>query len=141
MLAATCDIINGVSNNFYGYIKRNGDIEMSPSDTLVSTINNINNSCLSGTFNSILFPPVFNIVGFFVDDMITDIALTLREKFPNSLINIPSQYCISLRNFENFSDTAITQKDVSTLMQIIDTNAVVTPQDVIYDISEKPAGD
>jgi hypothetical protein len=121
-------------NNFYGFIKRNGGTEHAPLATLNNLINHINDSRMLANNNVILFPPVFTISGFFIEDMITEIALELRSKFPNSSIGFAQAYSIECIKEERSWDSTDDQNAIEMLRMQIDTNAVVTPIDVMEDI-------
>lgn len=128
-----CDI-DHTPNNFYGFIKRNGGTEHAPLAALNNLINHINDSRMLANNNVILFPPVFIISGFFIEDMITEIALELRSKFPNSPINFAYAYSIECVKEGRSWDITDDENALAMLQMQIDTNAVVTPGDVMDDV-------
>lgn len=121
-------------NNFYGFIKRNGGTEHAPLTALNNLINHINDSRMLANNNVILFPPVFTISGFFIEDMITEIALELRSKFPNSEISFAQAYSIECIKEGRSWDSTDDQNALDILQMQIDTNAVVAPKDVMADV-------
>ena len=84
--------------------------------------------------NAILFPPVFTISGFFIEDMITEIALELRSKFPNSPIDFTQAYSIECVKENRIWDSTDDQNALEMLQMQINTNAVVSPGDVMDDV-------
>lgn len=122
-------------NNFYGFIKRNGGTEHAPLAALNNLINHINDSRMLANNNVILFPPVFTISGFFIEDMITEIALELRSKFPNSPIYFVGAYSIECVKGSHDWDIIDDHTALDMLQMQINTNAVVTPRDVMDDIT------
>ena len=118
-------------NNIYGILKRDGGTEHAPISQLVTLINNINDThMLSGS--GLFFPPEFVICGFFTEDMITEVALELRSKFPNSKISLDG--CVTVKTLLTSWDSLTNDEATGALVKQIDTNAVVSIDDVNEDI-------
>lgn len=119
-------------NNIYGILKRDGGTEHAPISQLVTLINNINDThMLSGS--GLFFPPEFAICGFFTEDMITEVALELRSKFPNSKISLDG--CVTVNTLLTGWNAETNNKATAALLKQIDTNAVVSISDVHEDIA------
>lgn len=119
-------------NNIYGILKRDGGTEHAPISQLVTLINNINDThMLSGS--GLFFPPEFAICGFFTEDMITEVALELRSKFPNSKISLDG--CVTVNTLLTGWYPATNDEATGSLLKQIETNAVVSIDDVKEDIA------
>ena len=86
---------------------------------------------LSGS--GLFFPPEFVICGFFTEDMITEVALELRSKFPNSKISLDG--CVTVNTLLTGWDSLTNDEATEELLKQIDTNAVVSIDDVDEDIA------
>ena len=122
----------GERNNIYGILKRDGGTEHAPVSQLITLINNINDThMLSGS--GLFFPPEFAICGFFTEDMITEVALELRSKFPNSKISLDG--CVTVNTLLTGWEPVTNDEATGILLKQIDTNAVVSIDDVSEDIA------
>lgn len=86
---------------------------------------------LSGS--GLFFPPEFAICGFFTEDMITEVALELRSKFPNSKISLDG--CVTVNTLLTSWDSLTNDEATEVLSKLIDTNAMVSIDDVNEDIA------
>ena len=125
-----------VSHNFYGFIERNGDNEDAPLTNLLNIIEDITQTHTQRSLDTVVFPPEFHIKGLFIEDMITPIALELRKRYPNSVINV--DYCLSVSHISNGSySESVNDAAVSRLKRMLSTFAETSIDDVYADIVSK----
>lgn len=124
-----------VSHNFYGFIERNGDNEDAPLTNLLNIIEDITQTHTQRSLDTVVFPPEFHIKGFFIEDMITPIALELRKRYPNSVIKV--DHCLSISHIPNSSySKSVNDAAVIRLERMLSTNAETSINDVCADIGK-----
>lgn len=124
-----------VSHNFYGFIERNGDNEDAPLTNLLNIIEDVTQTHTQRSLDTVVFPPEFHIKGLFIEDMITPIALELRKRYPNSVINV--DYCLSILHIPNGSySKSVNDAAVSRLEKMLSTYAETSIDDVCADINK-----